>query len=336
MNNDYKIRLQAMIDDSSLADVQKKLAKERLKIGADIVLDQFGKNKAEIEKQSKALSNMIKGTLGDAVPDKLAAQWAKQFYKEIEAGAKKAAGEQEKLNENVSDQSLSQVFNKFKNSKIGSSAINELWNQLKKIPEEVYKIDTAMTKLYRVTDETDWKYSQFLDQAASKAQGLGRSISGLIDQTAAWAGLGFSLDEADKLAEISSVYANIGNVDDQTAISELAAAMKAFNIEASDSISIVDQLNALGSEYSISAADLGDGLRKSADAMALANNDIEQTLAMIAGGAEITRDAGGMGNSLKVLALRLRGMKEELEAFGEDASDVLPVDKLQSRSQYIR
>ena len=337
MNNDYKIRLQAMIDDSSLADVQKKLAKERLKIGADIVLDQFGKNKAEIEKQSKALSNMIKGTLGDAVPDKLAAQWAKQFYKEIEAGAKKAAGEQEKLNENVSDQSLSQVFNKFKNSKIGSSAINELWNQLKKIPEEVYKIDTAMTTLYRVTDETDWKYSQFLDQAASKAQGLGRSISGLIDQTAAWAGLGFSLDEADKLAEISSVYANIGNVDDQTAISELAAAMKAFNIEASDSISIVDQLNALGSEYSISAADLGDGLRKSADAMALANNDIEQTLAMIAGGAEITRDAGGMGNSLKVLALRLRGMKEELEAFGEDASDVLPVDKLQSRiSEYTK
>lgn len=194
-----------------------------------------------------------------------------------------------------------------------------------------------MTKLYRVTDETDWKYSQFLDQAASKAQGLGRSISGLIDQTAAWAGLGFSLDEADKLAEISSVYANIGNVDDQTAISELAAAMKAFNIEASDSISIVDQLNALGSEYSISAADLGDGLRKSADAMALANNDIEQTLAMIAGGAEITKDAGGMGNSLKVLALRLRGMKGELEAFGEDASDVLPVDKLQSRiSEYTK
>ena len=103
-----------MIDDSSLADVQKKLAKERLKIGADIVLDQFGKNKAEIEKQSKALSNMIKGTLGDAVPDKLAAQWAKQFYKEIEAGAKKAAGEQEKLNENVSDQCVCVVFFMFK------------------------------------------------------------------------------------------------------------------------------------------------------------------------------------------------------------------------------
>ena len=113
--------------------------------------------------------------------------------------------------------------------------------------------------------------------------------------------------------------------------------MKAFNIEASDSITIVDQLNALGSEYSISAADLGDGLRKSANAMALANNDIEQTLAMIAGGAEITRDAGGMGNSLKVLALRLRGMKGELEAFGEDASDVLPADKLQSRiSEYTK
>lgn len=51
LNNDYKIRLQAMIIVKlGLADVQKKATGEgALKIGADIVLDQVWKNKAEIE-----------------------------------------------------------------------------------------------------------------------------------------------------------------------------------------------------------------------------------------------------------------------------------------------
>lgn len=53
MNNDYKIRLQAMIDESSLSDIQKKLAKERLKIGADIVLDQFGKTRRKSKSSPK-------------------------------------------------------------------------------------------------------------------------------------------------------------------------------------------------------------------------------------------------------------------------------------------
>lgn len=97
MNNDFKIYLQAIIDDSSLSDIQKKLAKERLKISANIDLANFAKNKADIEKQFQALSGIIKSILGDAVTDKQATQWVKQYYKAIESGAKESVKEQEKL-----------------------------------------------------------------------------------------------------------------------------------------------------------------------------------------------------------------------------------------------
>lgn len=97
MNDNFKIYLQAIIDDSSLTKVQKDLAKKKLEIQADIDFSNFAKSKSDIEKQFQALSGIIKNILGDAISDKQATQWAKQYYKEIESGAKKAVKEQEKL-----------------------------------------------------------------------------------------------------------------------------------------------------------------------------------------------------------------------------------------------
>ena len=173
--------------------------------------------------------------------------------------------------------------------------------------KNVKEIDTAMTSLYKVTDETSSRYNKFLDSASIKAKELGRSVSSLVEQTAEWAKRGYSLGEAEELAKTSSIYANVGEVDDETAVSDITTAMKAFNIEANDSITIVDKLNNLGNKYATSSADLGEGLTKSASALKLAGNDINQSLAMITGGTEITQDASEMGNAIKVMSMRIRG-----------------------------
>lgn len=89
MNDNFKIFLQAIIDDSSLSDIQKRLAKERLKISADIDFSNFAKNKADIEKQFQALSGIIKNILGDTVSDKQAVQWAKSYVQTINNEVKK-------------------------------------------------------------------------------------------------------------------------------------------------------------------------------------------------------------------------------------------------------
>lgn len=112
--------------------------------------------------------------------------------------------------------------------------------------QEVAKVDTAMTNLYKVTEETSKVYSDFQNSAGTAAKELGRDISSYIEQTANWAKLGYSLKDAKELGRISSIYANVGEVDDATAVSDIVTAMKSFNIEASDSITIIDQLNKLG------------------------------------------------------------------------------------------
>lgn len=131
----------------------------------------------------------------------------------------------------------------------GYMAVRKAVQTVKNMYKEVESIDTAMIGLYKVTDETSERYNKFLTETSRNAQALGTTISGLIDQTATWAKLGYSIDEAEGLAKISSIYAHVGEVDNETAVSDLVTSMKAFNIEASDAITIVDKLNILGKQY---------------------------------------------------------------------------------------
>ena len=213
-----------------------------------------------------------------------------------------------------------------------TSVVMEGVQTLRKMKDAVYDVDTAMTNLYKVTDETDAKYNKFLNSACDNAQKLGRSVSSLVEQTANWAKLGYNIDQAEQLAQISSIYANVGEVDDATAVSDMVTAMKAFNIEASNAITIVDMLNTLGNKYATSAADLGSGLSRSASAMATAGTDIEKTLAMLTGGSEITQSAEEFGNMLKIGSMRVRGMKGELEALGEEVDkNMESISKIQTQ-----
>ncbi len=208
---------------------------------------------------------------------------------------------------------------------------SELLNKFSEGFQELKSTDDAMVSLKKVTDETDEKYNQFLDSAREKADRLARSVSSVVDQTARWAKLGFNVEEAAILSETSSIYANVGEVSDETAVSDIVTAMKAFNIEAKDSIQIIDKLNNLGNKFAVSSAGLGEGLSKSASALKFAGNDINQTLAMITGGTEIVQDASIMGNALKVLSMRIRGMKGELEELGEEYENVESISKIQTQ-----
>lgn len=205
-------------------------------------------------------------------------------------------------------------------------------DSLKDMAQNVLDIDTAMTSLKKVTDETSGRYDQFLKNSASSAKELKRSISGIIEQSAEWAKLGYSIDEAEELAKLSSVYANVADVDNSTAVSDMVTAMKAFSIESQDAITIIDSMNQLGNQFATDAASLGEGLSRAASSMHVAGTDMYQTLAMLTGGAEITQNAGEFGNFLKVASMRIRGMTGELEALGEEVDEsVESISKIQTQ-----
>ena len=212
-----------------------------------------------------------------------------------------------------------------------TSVVMEGVQTLRKMKDAVYDIDTAMTNIYKVTDETDTKYNKFLNSACDNAQRLGRSVSSLIEQTANWAKLGYSIDESEQLAQISSIYANVGEVDDATAVSDIVTVMKAYDIAAEDAIQIVNKYNKLGNEFATSAKDLGEGLSNAASMLALGGTDVNKALALLTGGAEITQSAGELGTALKIGQMRVQGMKGKLEELGETVDEnVESISKMQT------
>lgn len=139
------------------------------------------------------------------------------------------------------------------------------------------------------------------------------------------------MDKSASLAQTSTIYSQVGDVDDQTAVSDLVTIMKAYNMDDSQAIDIVDRLDKLGNEYATDAKSLGEGLKNVASTMSLAGVDLDKTLAILTGGAEITQNAGELGNALKVSVLRLRGQKGKLEDIGEYADDVESVSQMQTK-----
>lgn len=227
-----------------------------------------------------------------------------------------------------------EIGNSFK--RIGQFAytygvIQQIPNKIGEMYQEVVKVDTAMTNLYKVTDETSAAYDKFLKGSGTTAKELGRDISSYITQTSEWAKLGYNMNSSSELAKISSIYSNVGEVDDKTAVSDLVTVMKAYNMQDTQAMNIVDMLNQLGNQYATSAADLGTGLSKMASTMSMSGVSLEKSLAVLTGGVEITQDADALGNAIKVSVLRMRGQKGTLESLGEYADDVESVSKMQTQ-----
>lgn len=320
--------------DSEMNKVTNSIRKMNAEYAKDSEILSFNKQVTEFyDKNSKAhakfgnaLRKMMNDTSVGAKRTNAELDEMKKNFIDIQSSARQTG----KLGLSFFD-SIKQQASKFVQWFGVSSIVTTGIGQFKKMYQAILDIDTAMNNLYKVTDETDDRYTKFLDNACDKAGELGRTVSSLVEQTANWSKLGYNLDDAEKLAEISSIYANVGEVDDETAVSDMVTAMKAFNIEASNAITIVDRLNTLGNKYATSAKDLGTGLSNSASALALAGNSIDETLAMITAMTEITQDASESGNALKILSMRLRGMKGELEALGEESDGLESISKIQTQ-----
>lgn len=61
--------------------------------------------------------------------------------------------------------------------------------------------------------------------------------------------------------------------------------------------------------YAATSAGIGEALTRSASALDLAGNSIQETAGMITGIIEVTQDPEQAGSTLKILSLRLRGKR---------------------------
>lgn len=197
--------------------------------------------------------------------------------------------------------------------------VSFLYQQMLRMVDSVVELDTAMTELRKVTDETDATYDRFLTNAVSRTRDLGASLTDVVASTADFARLGYSLEEAEQMADAAIIYKNVGDgIEDINQASEsIIATMQAFGIEANDVMTIVDRFNAIGNKFAITSGGVGDALLRSAAAMHSAGNTIDETVALIAAANTIVQNPDTVGTTLKTVSMYLRTAKTEAEEAGE-------------------
>lgn len=117
----------------------------------------------------------------------------------------------------------------------------------------VSQLDTEMTALKRVTAETEETYNKFLKNTTQNAQALGATMDQVISSTTSFVKLGYSMEDAQTLANNAIIYKTVGDIDIDTATNDMISAMKAFNLEAEQSEHIVDAFDIINNKYAISA-----------------------------------------------------------------------------------
>lgn len=193
------------------------------------------------------------------------------------------------------------------------------YRTMKKMVSAVIEVDTAMTELRKVTDETENTYDRFLENATKRAKALGATLTDTINATADFARLGYTLEESSQLADAAIVYKNVGDgIEDIGEASEsVISTMKAFGVEASDAMLIVDKFNEVGNNFAISSKGVGDALVRSASAMHAANNTLDETIALITTANTVVQNPDSVGTAMKTLSMYLRAAKTEAEEAGE-------------------
>lgn len=128
---------------------------------------------------------------------------------------------------------------------------------------QIVALDSQMTTLKRVGGE-GLDVNKTLAEAVELAGKLGNEIADINEGFISFARQGFRGESLANMTEMAVLLGNISELSVEDASSILTAGMKAFNIEAENSIRIVDSLNEVDNNYSITTVQLAESVQRAA------------------------------------------------------------------------
>ena len=196
-------------------------------------------------------------------------------------------------------------------------------NMLQQGVQTIRDLDTAFVEMQKVSNDSLSTLKQYQNISFDLGDDVGTTGEQIMQSTADWMRLGESLEDAQESAQTSNVLLNVSEFDNiNTATDALVSVSQAYkDLEKTD---IVDKLNNIGNNFSISTDGLASALQRSASALVTAGNDIDEANALIVAGNQVAQDPESVGAGMRTIALRIQGTeaaKEELEELGEDTED---------------
>ena len=125
-----------------------------------------------------------------------------------------------------------------------ASVVTKGVQTLREMKDAVVEVNSAMIELKKVSNASDNEIKNYFDEAAESAKRFGSSVSDMINATADWSRLGYNLPDSKQLAEVATLYKNVGDgIDIDSANQSLISTLQGFQLEAKDAMNIIDQFN---------------------------------------------------------------------------------------------
>lgn len=170
----------------------------------------------------------------------------------------------------------------------------------------VRQLDTALTEMRKVSNESVQSLKKYQDTTFDTADAVGTTAKQIQNSTADWMRLGESMDTAAKSAKDANILLNVSEFEGIDEATESLVSMSQAYKDL-DKMDIIDVLNNIGNNYSISTDGLATALKDSASALVTANNDLNEAVSLTTAGNAITQDPSKVGAGLRTISLRLVG-----------------------------
>lgn len=316
MENKYSVKIGIKLEEGAVAnikkDIEKQLSQETINLKIDTSgLDDVAKKANQAAQQlNKVNKNNKLSKTGDSA--KKAAKGVNELNQSLEKTTKHMKN-QAFATDNWA-YNWSKAMQSFLTYNTVTQFFNTVMNGIRDMIEEVKDLDASLTELQKVTDLEGESLSKFVDEAYRAGETVAKTGTEMIDAATAFAKAGYK-DNALELGTVAAMYTNIADeaIDAADAADMIIAQMKAFNIEAEDSIHIIDAINEVSNNFAVSSADISRNLGKASAVVANAGNSMEQYIGLMTAATEVTRNASKAANGLKTLTLRLQGMNDEGE-----------------------
>jgi TP901 family phage tail tape measure protein len=280
------------------------------------LLNENSKMSSEAKVKIQAYYREIESSNPSMSLDRIHGEIMKIYNAEVEAG---------RAGRSFFDTLKNSGFHQLAAQMAGMFGFYDVINVVKEGIGTIRELDTALTEMRKVSNESVSTLKSYQSTTFDTADVVGTTAKQLQVSTADWMRLGESINDAAESAKDANILFNVSefdNIDEATkSLVSMSQAYKDLG-----KMDIIDVLNNIGNNYSISTDGLATALKDSASALVTANNDLNEAVALTTAGNAITQDPSKVGAGLRTISLRLVGTqsaKEELESLGEDTTDVI-------------
>lgn len=267
---------------------------------------------ADFQKKLDDLKASIRSLGADADVSQLASEFGNLKVKIHEAGLE---------GRSFADVMKEKIWSQFSGQLANLFSFQQMFQYMREGIDVVHDLDNAYVEMLKVSNDALSSLRQYKLESFSRADEVGTTGEKLMNSTADWMRIGESLEKAAASAKTTN---KLLNVSEFTDVNEATEAMVSMS-QAYDTLSkddIVDKLNNVGNNFSISTQGLAEGLQRSASALKTAGNDMDDAIALMTAGNAVVQDPTSVGAGLRTIALRLTGTKEGAQSLQDSGEDI--------------